>query len=567
MGLHMNPRKWKLGAVGAALCLVAARMAPTFRAARVSIVELKQRTARDDKPPLWKRLFLDLVLLALAAYGLYRYQSRETLLRLTGAGTLDLGIDPLLFLTSAFFILGAGLLVIRAFPLLVSLVYRAGRSRWSPVMYYALLRVGRTGGRGRSLMIFLIFSLAVGVFSAATARTLNRNVEDKVRYRLGADIVLQPVWTEEGSVTSRGSGPQGPPVGGTFSDQEVERYYSVSRNYREPSFTPYTRLDGVRRATKVFTNTNGKAGLGSDVVTGVTLQGIIPHEFGEVSWFRRDLLPHHWYEYLNLLADSPTALLVSRDFHTRFNLNTGDALSFTWGNQEYIQGVIYAFIDFWPAFDPGPAGGAETNHLIVANLPFLQNSLAKEPYQVWLRKKPGSTDAQVYADIQKKNLAIGSAASQTQILAARKNDPLLKGVNATLTLGFLIIMAVCAAGFLIHWSLSLRTRTLQFGILRAMGLTQRRVLYMIVIEQLLMTGTAVLAGLGIGALACRLFVPALEMVFSASAGAPPFRVIVLGSDTLKILALVLAVLALSFAFLSWFIRRLKIGSALKLGEE
>ncbi len=552
----------------AALFLVAARLAPAVAASRVSIVELKRRTAREERPPLWRKLFVDLILLAASAYGLYRYQSRETILLLTGASTLDLGIDPLLFLTSTFFILGTGLLFLRVFPLLVRLVYRIGERRWSPVAYYALLRVGRTGGRGQFLMLFVIFSLAVGVFDAAMARTLNRNVEDRVRYAHGTDIVLEPIWAEEGTVSARDAGRQAPPVGNELTEEENEREYSVVSRFLEPPFTPYTQLAGVERATKVFATNRGKVAAGAETVTGVSLRGIIPYEFGRVAWFRNDLLPYHWYQYLNLLTDAPGALLVSRNFQTRFHLNAGDPISMTWGDQPYVEGVIYAFVDYWPAFNPrAKTAAGDEPYLVVANLTFLQDKLAKDPYQVWLKKKPGATDETVYRDIERRGLAIGAASSTTRNLVLQKNDPLLKGVNATLTLGFLVIMAVCAGGFLMHWTISLRGRTLQFGVLRAMGMSRAGLLSMIILEQSVMTGSAVLAGLGSGWLACRLFLPALELVFRGADQAPPFRIVALGSDTLKILAIVLAVLALALVTLRWFLRRLGIGSALKLGEE
>jgi putative ABC transport system permease protein len=128
-------------------------------------------------------------------------------------------------------------------------------------------------------------------------------------------------------------------------------------------------------------------------------------------------------------------------------------------------------------------------------------------------------------------------------------------------------MLVCAVGFLIYWTLSLRGRILQFGILRALGVSQRQLLYMIVLEQLFLSGAAIVMGILIGGAACALFVPALELFFTAANQAPPFKVIALRSDYLKIYAIVLVMLAAGLAFLRWFIRRLKIGSALKLGEE
>ena len=59
---------------------------------------------------------------------------------------------------------------------------------------------------------------------------------------------------------------------------------------------------------------------------------------------------------------------------------------------------------------------------------------------------------------------------------------MLQGMNGALTLGFIIIMVMCIIGFLIYWILSIKSRTLQFGILRAMGMKFREILMMIVYE-------------------------------------------------------------------------------------
>lgn len=49
-------------------------------------------------------------------------------------------------------------------------------------------------------------------------------------------------------------------------------------------------------------------------------------------------------------------------------------------------------------------------------------------------------------------------------------------MNGALTLGFVVIMLMTVIGFLIYWIISIRSRTLQFGVLRAMGVTFREVI-------------------------------------------------------------------------------------------
>ena len=65
-----------------------------------------------------------------------------------------------------------------------------------------------------------------------------------------------------------------------------------------------------------------------------------------------------------------------------------------------------------------------------------------------------------------------------------KNDPVFQATNGILTVGFIVVLVLAAAGFLIYWILSIRSRQLQFGIFRAMGMSMREVLGMLASEQL-----------------------------------------------------------------------------------
>lgn len=545
--------------------LIATMMIPTYFATRTSIVALKRQKGREQEIPLWKKYFIDILILLISGYGFYRYQTQQNVLKITGASSIDIGIDPILFLTSTLFILGAGLFFLRIFPLLIKIVHQIGRKLWSPVIYCAILQVGRTGRQGQFLMLFLMFSIAIGIFDANLARTLNRNIEDRNRYKIGADITIQPVWQKEIQLKlsdeeeSRGTG---------YGSIVEEVTLSAATHFKEPPFGPYARLAGVEKATRVFTKSTGKALLNHGLLSGIRLMGIIPHEFGEIAWFRNDLLPYHWFNYLNLLADAPTALLVSRNFQTVNKLQVGDSISFTWGNQGYVQGIIYAFIDYWPTYNPYVTTSFNSNtYLIVANLFYLQNKLAKDPYQIWISKQSGVSDEILYEDIREKDLEIEEILSASQEIIIQKNDPLLKGINGALTLGFILIMVVCTIGFLIYWMLSLQGRTLQFGILRAMGLKQRQVVSIVILEQILISGTAIFMGILIGGITSNLFIPLFQLVFSSLEQVPAFIIIASRGDYYKIYLFVSLMLASGLLILRIYIRRLKIGSALKLGED
>src|SRR5690606_17266418 len=108
---------------------------------------------------------------------------------------------------------------------------------------------------------------------------------------------------------------------------------------------------GVELATKVFRHNNVMVQTPTrENVNRVYLMGIIPDEFGKVAWFRPDLLRPHWYHYLNLMAHHPMAALVSTSFKERYDLKQGDSLWLNWGDQGYMEVIIYEFVDYFPTF-------------------------------------------------------------------------------------------------------------------------------------------------------------------------------------------------------------------------
>jgi putative ABC transport system permease protein len=529
---------------------------PAFLASRTTIVLHKQRRSRSAGAPFWKKAFLDVLLLAVSGYGFYSYKTQQKVLAITGVKSGDLPMDPPLFVISTLFILGLGLVILRLYPYLVRFVFWIGRRIWTPDLYATFIHVGRSLGQEQFLMIFLILTLSIGILNAKAARTVNRNLEEKVRYSTGADVSIQEKWPSD---QPAGSGAPEDPMaaaGGAGTATPV---------YREPDFNRFVNLDGVELATKVFRKTGAFAGVGGGKTTQVYLMGIVPHEFGKVSWFRADLLPYHWNQYLNLLAQSPKALLVSTSFASKYQLKPGDPVEITWANQSYLDGVIYGIVDYWPTYNPHAKGSDE--YLVVANFNYVQAKMALEPYEVWLKKKPGATSEGLYRGIEDLKMDVASLSDAGQEIIKQKNDPMLQGTNGALTLGFILTMMISTIGFLIYWIISIQSRVLQFGIFRAMGLSRGRLAAMLFWEQVLISGIAIVLGLSIGGVTSDLFVPLLQLTSSAAQQVPPYRVVASADDYVKLYAFIAVMLVAAFAVLGAIISRIRISQAIKLGEE
>ena len=154
------------------------------------------------------------------------------------------------------------------------------------------------------------------------------------------------------------------------------------------------------------------------------------------------------------------------------------------------------------------------NYLIVASLAQLQMVYGVKPYEIWLNME-GSTQP-VYDLIASRNIPVKYFWDYSAEVIAMKNEPLFQGTNGILTANFIVVLMLCMVGFLIFWILSIRSRELQFGIFRAMGLSMGEVIRMLAVEQVLISGSSILIGVGVGALVTRLYLPLIQIAYSSA---------------------------------------------------
>ncbi|MEI7025603.1 ABC transporter permease [Paenibacillus sp. y28] len=564
-------------AVVAVVCSLIMTLIPVILATRVSIVGHKQQSARMNKLSFWHKYFIDVILVGVAIYGLYNYKLRIKDMVSLGLKSSDLRIDPLLFLIPALFILGSGLIILRLYPLFMRLVYWAGRRWWPSSLYFTLITVSRSTIQYQFIMVFLIITIATGLFSASATRTMNKNTSDKILYSAGADITMQIRWENDA-----------PPIilSGLESEEGEEESTEETltpppkTQYSEPSFLPFTQLPGVDHAAKVFIKKDASYSKGK-ATEKIQLMGIETNDFGQTAWLRSGLLDHHFYEYLNLIAKNPSAVLISQSMADALNLKPGDTITVGWANVEPTPFIVYGVITYWPSWNPNLApndndsvlsklGGTtkvQKPMLVVGNLSYIQNHMALEPYEVWLKLKPDASSQAVYQAVADHGYDIQSVrdAKQEQIKAVK--EPFQLAINGVMTLGFLISVFICFFGFLLYWVLTLRARTLQFGILRAMGISFVQLILMLVGEQILVSGAAIIIGIVSGNVSSLLFVPLFELSFDPGKQVPPFKVTFDPIDQIRLYWIVTTMLAIGLSVLAYIVSKIRIHQAVKLGED
>lgn len=179
----------------------------------------------------------------------------------------------------------------------------------------------------------------------------------------------------------------------------------------------------------------------------------------------------------------------------------------------------------------------------------------------------GASIQDFYNSIEEAGITATRLDVASQMITSSKTDATLQGVNGALTLGFITIMALCFIGFIIYWILSIKGRTLQFGILRAMGMSFREIISMIIYEQILVSGVSIFLSIIIGGVASDLFVPLFQVLYNVTDQVPPFVVASQRSDYIKLYIIVFVMLLVGFIVISRLIKSININKALKLGED
>ena len=520
---------------------------PALKHSKVGIVELKH-SRRSDKKKLWEIVYLDLILIGLSLYGWWSFgRNSQSMSESVLAGK---GLDPLLYISSSLFLLGCGLLFLRLWPKFVKLIFLVGKKRWNPAVYVSFRETERDGAKRRSIMLFLILTIGLGMYHSGVARTILENAVENRQYLDGTDIIMREVWTEM-------IGENGENLG-TYYEPDYSKYASM------PFASSYTKVVVGEKGTVSSSGEKGK----------VTVYGIHTKEFGQLTSLRRDLTQEHYYAYLNKLAVVPDGVLLSSNFRDKDGIAEGDTIYFSCSLGSQLKGTVVGFIDYFPGYSPkatevGADGNAFTadRYLVVTHYDYLKRKWGVKPYEVWIGMKDGYTSDDVKEWINDNNIRLTKYVNLENDTEEVTEDPLLQGTNGVLTMGFVVTLILCAIGYLIYWILSVRERELVFGVLRAFGFHKKEVFQMLLVEQLFSGVLSVLAGIGIGKLSEKLFVPIVQQAYASAQQVIPMRLIENATDNLKIYIVIGVVMAVCVIVLIGLLAGMNITKALKLGEE
>ncbi len=534
--MSLNPSHYAI-AGGAVAVSVVATLGPAIAAARQSVVAYKQDVSRTLRRPLYQRFFLDFILLGLAIYGYYLLRQGESLVTVGPEG--ESFSDPLLIVIPVVFMFAISLIFLRLFPWLVGFLTWAGSRFYGAAMHLGLRQIGRSPGQFTRLILLLILTFALGAFSASMAATLDRNLEDRVRFEVGADARFY----ETGFFDE---------VAQIWSIPPVEVHYEAVDENGQPIFAEIAR----------FWDENGSFKLpGQSYTEDVVVYGVDPIQFGKSLWWRSDFSPQPLNGLVNSLATDERALLLDRKFFQEgTNLRIGDPVRL-----QIRQTELEFFVAGW--IDSLPTHYEEDGAFVVANLDYILRWTGETPWSVLAKLNPGNTAGDVANKLWALDLKVVQAWDSSTTILERRDDATQTGIFGILSVGFIISAILTLLGFLMYSFISFRRRLQEFGILRAMGLSVGQMVSLFSFENGFLIALGTIVGSALGVVTGKLFIPFLQISADKHGDTPPFVVVTAWDDIGKIFILFGIVVVLAFPVSVWMLRRIRIHEAMKFGEE
>ena len=549
--------------IAAIILLIVCMTLPVIKRSEDTIINVRAEKMKIRVVPFWQKYFLDVILMVVSCYFLYRFKKQQDSL---GMDIINgKSVDPTLFLLASIFILALGLLLIRIIYLLASVIYKIGEKSWKPAAYAGFMQVIRGGGISGVISVFIVLTIALGIYEANLARTINENNIERLSYDDAADVIFKEKWTLK---------------------VKMPKAETWIWNYNEPDYGKINKMvdDGLMEsATRVVRDDNARIYAKAKAIDGCMLYGIDTKEFGMTADLDRRLTEEHWYNYLNALASNSKGVIISENLARDYELEVGDTIHYSrfhpltvYKTKEIANetGEIVAIVPAWPGFTQYSyeAGGdgkmnLKEKYLIVANRARVQQIFGLMPYEVWMKKAPGKGYADVKAYMEQNNIRYESLTDKDEDIRRMKDSAEIQITNGLFTISFLVSLIICGIGFLIYWITAIKGRQHIFGIYRAMGLSMNEIVAMLAEEHFYGSVLTGIAGVISGLLASYLFNDLIAIIYLPEMHNVPLTVVLSLSDVLKPVLVFLVILMAALMVIIRILKNMNISESLKMGDD
>jgi putative ABC transport system permease protein len=467
------------GLLTAGLCVAlaiagaaAARIGASFSALRGSVAE-GRRPAQRERRPLWQRLYLDVVMLAVSGliYWLTAKTGFSAVVNPDSNPTLSLSVY--MFFAPALLWLGATLLLVRARGRMLAWAARRGAGeRAGTLRAFLLASAARRGGAiNRGLIVvglLLAFGVNVGIFSA----TYNQQANVDAQLTLGADVTAAAA---PGVAAKQNLPAKVAAVPGVKATTGVDHSYA----YVGPDLQDTYGIDA-----RTFTNATS---LRDSYFLGSTAK-----------------------QALARLRSTPDGILVGKETITDYSLKTGDLLRLRVldranGKFKVVPFHVVGVVQEFPS--------APKDSFMVANESYLgAASHSGGPNVVFAKTggDPAAVARRVAAATSSAGTEVHNIREQTAKTTSSITTVDLVGISR-IEEAFAIALAAAAMGLFV--ALGIAERRQEFATMAALGTPLRHIGAFVWSEAALVLGAGLVLAAGLGWLLSQMLVAMLQHVF------------------------------------------------------
>ncbi len=183
------------------------------------------------------------------------------------------------------------------------------------------------------------------------------------------------------------------------------------------------------------------------------------------------------------------------------------------------------------------------------------------PDEWWLATRPGASSQVAAALRQRPDIDPSRVVVRDEIAEQLRDDPFGAGPGNAFAAAAFAAAALTAVGFAVSTAGSLRERSAEFGVYRALGASRRRLARVVLVEHAVLVGTALAVGVLLGAVLARAVIPLVMLTAEATRPLPGVLVVLPPPRVAALLAAVAAVPLVITAVLA--LRRVDAVSSLR----
>lgn len=531
---------------------------PAYLASRRGLLQQQRERARPTREAIWRGAILDVFVLVLGGVAYWQLRETGTFVReVEQTGVRGAVVDPVLLLGPSLLLLALGLVFRRMFPLLLRVLAWLSRRARNLIVPLGITRLARrAGGPGRVLLLITL-SAALVFFATVFRDSIVQRQREIAHYTSGADLrVVLPVEESKAEADA-------------ILVEETEGVTTVAQVYRNQArWSPFrvTRLNARPLA----------------------FMAVDPDRFAQVARYPPGIAGKQMGELMAALwggdADA-IPLLVSADAPPG-DLRIGSTVQYYLGTRSYdfeVREIVDAFPTLAPPFVVADlralrerVGLDDVGLTLSAARPQLQALSSTGTRELWLEVEAEQQPA-VLATIEREIVDANDAgrfrsgriaADAAAELRALRSDLIAQISTAAFGINAVVLVVLGAASFFLMQVFAARRRALEFGVLRAMGVTSRQLLGLLSLEAALLIGLGVGAGAAVGFGMAQVMRPFLSLTLASSLGESAIDRVVIGWATLGPAYVVLVGLyVLSLILLLGVLQRSNIYRTLRLGDE